>query len=601
MSDDGSETTAGPGAVSARLRDPVVLSIAGVAAVALLARLYDLGSRIVHWDEGRVAYWALRYHETGQFEYRPIVHGPFLQIVNDWIFAVLGPTDFSARLVVAVAGGLLPLAALLFRSRLRDDETVALAVVLAANPLLLYYSRFMRNDVLVGGFALVALGLAVYGFDRDVPAAFPLAGVSMALAFATKENALVYAVCFLGAGAILLDHRLVRGTARGGGFRTAVVDLVATLLARLRAWGGSLPRGVAALAVVAGCTAAAFVGVVAFFYAPRPELSVVLSDPARLPSFAGPALVEPAEKFTSTWVGGAHQRHPYLPFLYDYIETLTFGAPAVLGFAALGFVVDGYVERRRRALVAFAAYWGAVSVVGYPAGSDIQAPWAAVHTVVPLAIPAAVGVAYAARSAAAGLGTGDRAPNRAAAGAVRPASLGPAVAALLLLVAGAGVVGANVEYLNSTQRADDAVLQYAQPSNELKPAVLRAEAAIRATNDGPDPDVLYYGTEGPGGKTLLYVENESSAAQPRVGGPNWHSRLPLPWYFERAGAEVTSTAPGESLPADPPPVVVAHSWDRAALAAELDGYTAAEHRFRLWGTDIVIFVDRDALPADRRL
>jgi uncharacterized protein (TIGR03663 family) len=578
-------------------RDRTLIAVLGVTALALALRLYRLGGRVMHWDEGRVGYWTLRYHETGQFHYRPIVHGPFLQVVNDYVFAVLPPSDFAARLVVAAVGGLLPLAALAVRGRLRDDETVALAVVFAVNPVLVYYSRFMRNDVPVGAFAFAAFALAVYALDRGRVEGAYLAAVALALAVTAKENALVYVLCFVGAGALLADHRLFRRTAAGEPVRAVVEEWAGGLAARLRGWGGDgrLDAGVARAAVHGGGSLAAFLLVVVFFYAPRPELGNALASPAALPGLVREATVGSWGAFAATWVGGPHQAHPYLPFLYDYLETLLFGAPAVLAFAAVGALVAGYAHERRE-LVLFATYWGAVSVLGYPVATDIRAPWAAVHAVVPLAVPAAVGVAYCYRRAVAT--AMDDAPDvRRGDWTERgSAASGAFVAGLLLVAATAGVAGANVAYVNSASDDRGEVLQYAQPENALGTTLdRRVRPAVRATDEGPEPDVLYYGTTDPGGSTLLYVADESSAAQPPVGGPNWHSRLPLPWYFERYGADVTSTAPDEPLPRDPPPVVVAHAWDRTELAGRLPGYEAHEHRFRLWGDGIVVFVDRDAL------
>jgi uncharacterized protein (TIGR03663 family) len=568
--------------------DRALAAVLGATALALAVRLVGLGGRVMHWDEGRVAYWTLRYHETGQHYYRPIVHGPFLPVVNDGVFAVLGPSDFAARLVVAVVGGLLPLAALALRGRLRDDETVALALVLAANPVLVYYSRFMRNDVLVAAFAAAALLFVVRAADTGRAWPAYLGAAALAAAFASKENALVYVLCFLGAGALVLDHRLVERTTGGEHPRRVVRQWLVAVGARLRSWGGTLDRGLGLATLHGAGVAVVFVAVVVFFYAPRPELWTALAAPARLPGVVEEATLGSWAKFTGTWVGGSHQSHPYLPFVYDYLETLLFGAPVVVAFAALGFVADGYAgDGGRRAVVAFAAYWGAVSVLGYPIATDIRAPWAAVHAVVPLSVPAAVGLAALYRRATRTTTAFD--------GAETPGRTATLAAAVLVVAAVSGVAGANAAYHNSTDEADGRVLQYAQPGNGLKTTLeTEVRPAIAATDDGPAPDVLYYGTRGPGGDTVLYVANESSADQPRVGGPNWHSRLPLPWYFEVYGAEVTSTAPDEALPADPPPVVVAMDWDRTELARELDGYEAHEHRFRLWGQRVVIFVDRTA-------
>ncbi|MBH9803998.1 TIGR03663 family protein, partial [Clostridioides difficile] len=66
------------------------IAVAAITAGAVIARLVGLGHRVFHWDEGRVGYWTLRYMESGVFEYRPIIHGPFLPLVNSRIFTLLG-------------------------------------------------------------------------------------------------------------------------------------------------------------------------------------------------------------------------------------------------------------------------------------------------------------------------------------------------------------------------------------------------------------------------------------------------------------------------------------------------------------------------------
>ncbi|SDZ78574.1 TIGR03663 family protein [Haloplanus vescus] len=577
---------------------PAVLVI---TVLALLARLVGLGGRIFHWDEGRVGYWILRYHETGEFAYRPIVHGPFLFVVNDWVFAIpgLGASDFSARLVVALVGGFLPLTAWLLRDRLDDAEVVALAVVLAANPLLVYYSRFMRNDVLVGAFAFAALALFVRALDRsDARLLYPAAAV-FGLAFTTKESAVVYLLCYLGAGALLVDHRLFRASHEGRSVRRLVTRDWRTAVAyRLQSWGGSIPRG---LGLALGHTVAAvavFFAVVAFFYAPRPELWNALAAPSQLPGVVETATVGSWKDFYGLWIGGSHQNHDYLPFVYDFLETALYGAFFVFLFAVVGVVADGYDDDGSRPLVAFAAYWGAVSVIGYPIATDIRAPWAVVHAVVPLAVPAAVGIAATARQVRSSFDwTGDDALDTlTTAAAWTPRT---AVAALLLSAAVVGVVGANVTYTNaaSEERAGE-VIQWAQPENDLK-ETLELVRIVSHTNEGTD--VLFVGTHSPNNPSdvRFYVKNESSLLQPRPGGPSWHTRLPLPWYLERYGANVTSTAPNASIGSNPPPVVVAAEWDEDRVARQLSGYERHRHDFRLWSDEIVIFIDESALERAR--
>jgi len=578
-------------------------AVLAMTALSLAVRLVGLGGRIFHWDEGRVGYWILRYHESGQFAYRPIVHGPFLFVVNDWVFSIpgIGVTDFSARLIVALVGGLLPLSAWLLRDRLDSAEVAALALVFAVNPLLVYYSRFMRNDVLVGAFAFAALACFVRGLDRgDARWLYP-AAACFGLAFTTKESAVVYLLCYLGAGALLVDHSLFRA-ARAD---RSVVHLVTrewrtAAASRLQSWGGSVWRGLGRALAHTAAAVVVFFAVVAFFYAPRPALWNAFAAPSRLPGVVETATVGSWKDFYGLWIAGSHQNHDYLPFLYDFLETFLYGALFVGLFAVVGVVADGYDADGSRPLVAFTAYWGAVSVIGYPIATDIRAPWAVVHAVIPLAVPAAVGVVATTRHVRETL---DRsAPEARLRDALTTASAWTpraALAVLVLCAATVGVVGANVTYTNaaSEERAGH-VIQWAQPENDLKGALHRVRGVSRV-NDGTD--VVFVGTHSPNNPSdvRFYVENESSLRQPRPGGPSWHTRLPLPWYLERYGATVTSTSPDANLGSDPPPVVVAAGWDEDRVARQLSGYERERYDFRLWSDEVVIFVDESALDRAR--
>ncbi|WP_201289587.1 flippase activity-associated protein Agl23 [Halobaculum saliterrae] len=609
-----------------RVDDPVRAAVLLIVVGSLLLRTVQLGQRIFHWDEGRVGYWILRFDATGEFFYRPIIHGPFLPVVNNALFDLIGASDFAARLPVALVGGLLPLVALLLRHRLRDREVVALALVLSVDPLLVYYGRFMRGDVLVGSFAVAAFALVVYAIDTR--RTLPLFGSAalLALGFSAKENALVYVACFLGAGFLLLDHRLVRTARRTGSPLDALVAEAVALGQFLEGWtAGSRTRrwierrvrqrdpdahwgweagflGHLAVWVPLGAVgvAATFLGVVAFFYAPRPDLWQALGVASASAGAAGAdaaptlgtvlydATWGAGEKFWGTWASGNHSGHPYVPYLWDILETLAYGSGVLVVLALVGFLADGYGEARgTRSLVAYATYWGAASLVGYPVATDIQAPWAAIHIVLPLAIPAAVGLASVADSMRGAFASDD--------------AVTAALAGLVVLAAVGGVAAPNADYWNSASAEDKQVLQWAQPENAYKEALQDAVAVARDNDEGAD--VLFVGTD-TGRGTRLYVSDESSVDRMPPGGPSWHSRLPTPWYLELHDANVTSTPPEARYdglpPADEmPPVVIAKPNDAEELESRLDGYESRDYAFRLWTERIVVFIDEAAL-ADAR-
>jgi uncharacterized protein (TIGR03663 family) len=547
-------------ALPRRLReDRVLAGVLAATALALLARLWALGYRTAHQDEGRVAVNILDYVASGVWEYRPIVHGPFLFQVNGALFGVVEPTDFSARLVVALAGGLLPLVALLVRQRLDGAETVALAALLAANPILLYYSRFMRNDVLVGAFSLAALGFFLRAYDTDTPRLLYPGVAFLALALTTKENAIVYVGTWVGAAALVADHRLRMAPPRGEDYIEVIDAGVDRALGALGRWGPT-----AALAAVEALV------ILVFFYAPRPAFRRMFGDPAMVPGVVLDATVGSWQAFWGTWVSGGHQDHPYIPYLTDYLDVLFAGGLVVVGFGVGGFMLDRYA-RGARPLVQFASYWGVATVVLAPLTADISPiPWMGVHAVLPLAVPAAVALAAVYEQGRVGFAYDDR---------VRVA-----LAAVVLVLA-AGHVGLTAVE-TSYQRPQDpgALVQYGQPDSDVKPA-LRTIRPIVEGNAGTD--VAFYSTHF---QTRMF-------------------RMPFPWYLGAMGADVTATGDATDLAEDPPPIVVAPSDDSAGIdqtaqdvRPALDGYTRLGKYaivLEIPGNEVYaeVYVDSEALAA----
>ncbi|NHN46853.1 TIGR03663 family protein [Halostella sp. JP-L12] len=590
-------------------RRGTALAVVAVTSFGFLARLYDLGSRVAHQDEARVAYWTLRYLETGLHEYRPIVHGPFLPLVNSKVFALLGPNDFTMRLVVAAIGACLPLSAWLFRDRLRDSEVVALAVVLACNPILLYYSRFYRTDVLLAAFTFFALGLFVRWYDTRKDRYLFAATASYALSFTTKENALVYALCFLGAAALLLDHRLFLARVRGQNpyaelrryasgaltfdpVRSLSRDARASLLTDLPDAVRARKRAI----LLSVAVVLEFFAIVVFFYAPRKggypgygdtegmglywsleELAA--GRPGMFVAVVEEALVGSWTKFVHQW--GSGHGHEFLYYWNDYVDTMETGAVALVALAVVGFVADRYSSEGPRDLVALGGYIGAVSVFGYPIITDIPSPWATVHAVVPLALPAAVGLAMIGRWGVDAYEDGD------------VVGVSAAVILVLLLVAQVGGAAMDTSYRDPAG-TDNELVQYAQSSSDMKPT-LETVYAVARENEGVD--VMYYGDE-------FASPNESNADQPPAHPGGWFERLPLAWYFEAeqhrlqgsdAELVVNSTTDASEFDDDPPPVVISERSDAAAYESKLDGYRAHQHERYLHDSAFVVFVDEDYL------
>lgn len=549
-----------------------------VALVALLARLVFLGTRVAHFDEGRVAYWALHFLETGEFHYRYIVHGPFVQHVNALLFGLFGTSDFVMRLVVALIGASLPLVILLFREHLREEELVAGALFLAFNPVLLYYSRFYRSTIPVAAFALVAFGLFVRFSDTRRFRYFHGGVAFAALAFTAKENAAVYYLVWAGASLLLLDHTLFRPRNASSGVAWLRSWFVRTF--RGRSWRAG-PRfvGHLVLAVVL------FLVVILFFYAPRsptPDgvgLWNAFGDGNFWPVFE--ATWNRIEDGLNYWFGGGIESgtrydslvERWIDFGAHFLEVLTQYALPLLGFAIVGFVAERYSSRSPRNLVMFAGYWGFVSILGYPLGTDIKSAWVTANALVPLAIPAAVGAAILVRVLRDAL--------------VEDDDVSASIAAMIILLAVVlvGFVTVTAVYTNTTS-ADNGLVQYAQPEQDMRDTL--ADVHALAVENEQGVDVVIYGNS--------FVQ-QGGRIDP--GCTDIGNTLPLEWYIARADANATCAEhegdfDGE-LSGGNPPVVIAAESDADHVRDRLPSYAERNHRLRTTGGWAVFFLDLDRL------
>ncbi|MFB6111510.1 MAG: flippase activity-associated protein Agl23 [Halobacteriaceae archaeon] len=571
-------------------RDRVVLAILlALTVFATAIRLYQLGARVFYFDEAWFGYWILQVMERGDWTYRPILHGPFYTRVNSVVFALLGANDWTARLVPALMGGGLPLAAWLYRTRLKRAEVVALGTILAINPILLYYSRFMRKDLPLAALMFVTLGLLIRASDTGQRRYAYGAAFSLGWAFTTKESVLLWILTWAGAALLVLDRRLLVARAEAGdGPRGVLATLGQRARTSLSYWGRT----------VLGAAATFFV-VVIYAYAPRAGVTrevglwqALTGGFGQLPEIVTAATVGAARKALDYWISGGIQGHPYLPYFQDTARTLIVGALGVCLLGTIGFLWDRYGREVPRDLVGFHAYAGLAAIVGYPLANNLPVPWSTTHAVVPLAIPAAVGAVVVLRPVSRVLtAEGTRTEGER----VLRAML--AVILIGSLVVNAGLVGLQSSYLapHESPRGDPGseVIYYAQPPAELRTPI---DAIYGAADPGRDgPDVLYVGDP---------LTNPFPPPSELPATASWHletplilGRIPFPWYTQAAGAEVKDVATAAGIGPSPPPVVIATPDRRDAVAATLGtSYEGTRYELDDIGDRVVVvFVDQSRL------
>jgi uncharacterized protein (TIGR03663 family) len=567
--------------------------IVAVTVLAVVLRIVALGSRTAHWDEARVAYWSYFYTDTGSLAYYWEEHGPLAQIAAARLFGIFGVSDFAARLPVALVGGVLPLGALLYREHLRKSETVALAVLLSVNAVLLYFSRFMRSDVLVATFMFLGLGLVVRFLDTRKLRYLLVSGVVLGLGFASKENAIVYILTWLGASALLVDQFLHSPANEESGF-----DYLRANFGRYR---GRL-KSIVYRADYAIGFALTFVSTMVIMFAPRGDgleprghpdsvpvtLGGTVQSPGKLPTLVEEALDEAYRGYVE-WFTQSEETtlDTYIDFVSDYVVVLVEYAPLVTAFAIIGILAERYGRDSSRALVMFMIYCGVASLVGYPLGSHIKgdSAWLSVHVIVPLTVPAAVGLSWTYRR-------GRSVVERTSVPAVA------AIVVVVLLLGGwAWAVPVQGVYVDDTAE-DNRLVQYAQPASDLGPLIDEMEAAA-SDGDGTDV-VLFYGEEGanfdrdeslidqdPGGE----YEGEWQI-EPRCSV--WGTTQPLNWYFAVADASVdcerSADALAENVSQGAVPIVITVPGD-GTVPEELQSeeYVKRTYDLRNVGQEVIVY------------
>jgi uncharacterized protein (TIGR03663 family) len=174
-----------------------------ILLVTIVLRFYALDLKLFHHDEAIHAWFSYRLLTEGIYSYDPMYHGPFLYYMTAGIFSLLGDSDLIGRLFPALLGTLLvPLLYPIYRLGYLDKkQTIVAALFLAVSPNMVYFSRFLRNDIFIVFFTMVLLVALLYYFERQKMQYALIAGAAIGFGMTTKENMPIIVLIF---GAYLL-------------------------------------------------------------------------------------------------------------------------------------------------------------------------------------------------------------------------------------------------------------------------------------------------------------------------------------------------------------------------------------------------------------
>ncbi len=166
--------------------------------VALLSRTIGLGDRAMSHDESLHTVYSWQLYDGRGYQHQPMMHGPLKFIVNAGMYFLFGVNDWSARVAVALFGVLMVGLLWMMRPWLGRLGAFLAAVMFAISPALLYYSRYIRDEVMLCAL-LVLLVIAMFRYLETRSTRWLVGtAVTLGFAFLTMEASFIFGGLFGG-------------------------------------------------------------------------------------------------------------------------------------------------------------------------------------------------------------------------------------------------------------------------------------------------------------------------------------------------------------------------------------------------------------------
>jgi len=126
----------------------VIFATLIIAGIILRWLLLDM--RPMHHDEslhGMYGRYFFDFPDQNYYKYNPMLHGPFLYNMLRFVYNTLGSSTWAIRAAIALLGTALIFFPYLFRRFFSKTAVLILTAVVALSPTLIYWSRFIREDI----------------------------------------------------------------------------------------------------------------------------------------------------------------------------------------------------------------------------------------------------------------------------------------------------------------------------------------------------------------------------------------------------------------------------------------------------------------------
>lgn len=170
-----------------------------LTGIAFISRLWSLGARVMSHDESLHVYYSWLLASGKGFAHNPMMHGPFLFEATALMNVLFGASDFTSRLVPVILGIFVAIfVPQLLKPWLGRLGALAASGLFLISPFVLYYSRYIRHDMQVIAWLLLAV-VAVWRYlaNRQEKNLILLA-IALALMVSTMEISFIYLAILAG-------------------------------------------------------------------------------------------------------------------------------------------------------------------------------------------------------------------------------------------------------------------------------------------------------------------------------------------------------------------------------------------------------------------
>src|SRR6266498_4236982 len=205
-----------------------IVIFASLMLLAAITRFYNLGVRVMSHDESLHTYFSWLLYRGQGYQHTPMMHGPWQ---FHWIalsYFIFGASDFTARIPAALFSIATVAMAWYWRRYLGKTGALIAAILMVVSPFMLYYGRYVREDVYTGLSGLLMLYAILRYMESGSSKYLYLLSGALIIHFADKETSFIYALQAFAFLAVTFIVQITRKPWENNHslFRTFIIALV---------------------------------------------------------------------------------------------------------------------------------------------------------------------------------------------------------------------------------------------------------------------------------------------------------------------------------------------------------------------------------------